>query len=137
MTVPDECRPEDVEFALTWELSAGRLVGQLRARNIGRRACRLSGKPALVVLGLDGGDLGAQTVVTLEWVEPGYLVLEAGDSAVANVGWAGWDGPPASGRVIVKWPGGQREVLASGPAQPGPAEGGATNLWTSRFTPAP
>jgi hypothetical protein len=135
MAVPDECQPGDVEFALAWQLSEGHLVGQLRARNIGRGACRLSGKPALVPLAVDGTDLGAQTVITLEYIAPGYLVLPPGGTAVAHVGWAGWDGPPASGRVIVRWQAGQQEIRADGPTQPAPPPaGGATNLWTTRFT---
>lgn len=132
--IPDECQPEDLEFALTWTPADGGLTGQLEARNVGQRACRLSGKPTLVPIGLDGAELDARTVVTLEFRDPGYVLLEPGDSAVADVGWAGWDGEPASGRLVVGWPGGRREIAVSGPPHPESSADRPTNLWSSWFT---
>jgi Protein of unknown function (DUF4232) len=135
MTSP-ECEPEDLEFALTWTPAGRGLTGRLQARNVGQRACRLSGKPVLVPLAPDGTELAAQTVITLELRAPGYVLLGPGDSAVADVGWAGWNGPPASGRMLVRWPGGQQDFRTAGPPQPEPAPDGATNLWSSWFTPS-
>jgi hypothetical protein len=60
------------------------------------------------------------------------FVLAPGERARAPVGWGGWDGPPASGKVLVTWAGGQTQVTADGPVQP-EADGPATNLWSSWF----
>jgi hypothetical protein len=127
-------QPGEVEFALSWlPGDDGRLTGELVAKNISDHAIRLSGKPSLTPIGVDGQPLAAETVVTLELRLPGYVELEPGKRASTVVGWAGWDGPPASGTVIVQWPGGQVDVAASGPRQPH-ATGPAVNLWASWFT---
>jgi len=86
----------------------------------------------LTPLGLDGELLAAETIVTLELRQPGFVELAPGERARTRVGWGGWDGPPASGTVLVTWAGGQTEVTAHGPVQP-EADGPAVNLWTSWF----
>lgn len=128
-----EARPGDVTFSLSWLAEDGALKGVLQARNVSRRRVRLTGKPQLSVLDLQGHPLEATTVTTLEFRMPGYVELDPGEAAESRIGWAGWDGPAASGRVLLAWPGGQAEVLATGPAQPA-ATGPATNLWSSWFT---
>ena len=128
-----EARPGEITFNLDWLAEEGALKGELRARNISQRRVRLTGKPRLTVLDEAEQPLEAFTVATLELRMPGYVELEPGEAAVSKVGWAGWDGAAASGRVLIGWPGGQAEVRASGPAQP-PATGPATNLWSSWFT---
>jgi hypothetical protein len=128
-----EARPADVSFTLDWLAEDGALKGALQARNVSRRRVRLTGKPQLSVIGNDGNPLEALTVMTLELRMPGYVELDPGETAVSRIGWAGWDGPAASARVLVSWPGGQTEVLASGPFQPA-GTGPATNLWSSWFS---
>jgi hypothetical protein len=93
---------------------------------------RLSGKPLLTPIGTDGVPLDAKTVVTLELRLPGYVELAPGERAMARVGWGGWDGAPASGKVIVHWRGENVELIADGPRQP-ESDGPTTNLWTSWF----
>ena len=134
MAEPDtpEAQPAEVEFSLAWRLEDGHLVGELEARNIGSRAIRLSGKPSLRPVGADGQPLDTGTVVSLELRLPGHVEVEPGRRARAAVGWAGWDGPPARGEVIVGWPGGHVVVTANGPRQP-ESSGPATNLWSSWF----
>lgn len=127
-----EAGPEDVTFALTWQAEDGALRGVLQARNVSGRRVRLSGKPGLSPLDADGQPLEAMSIMTLEMRMPGYVELDPGESARSAVGWAGWDGPAASGVVRVEWPGGQADVPATGPRQP-PGTGPATNLWSSWF----
>ena len=122
----------DVTFTLSWRMRNGRLSGDLVAVNISNHRVRLSGKPGLVAVGTDGQPLDAETVVSLELRWPGYVELNPGERARSPVGWGGWDGPPCSGKVIVRWDGGQVEVNADGPPQP-TRRGPATNLSTSWF----
>ena len=132
-----EARPHEVQFWLTWALDQdGTLVGDLRVRNISQRTVRVSGKPSLRPLGVDGQPLDTRFIVTLEGRLPNYVQLASGAEAVAPVGSGGWTGPPASGCVVVGWPGGRVEVSASGPRQP-TSPGPATNLWSSWFTEQP
>jgi len=124
--------PDDIALSLTWRPDGDGLQGELGARNVGQHRVRLYGKPRLVPLDIAGHPLAADTIVTAELRLPGYAELAPGESAVAAVGWAGWDGPAAGGTVRVEWPGGQADVPADGPRQP--AGGGpATNLWSSWF----
>lgn len=127
-----EARPGEVSFSLAWVAEDGALKGELTARNVSRRRLRLTGKPQLTVLDSLGQPLEALTIATLEMVIPGYVELDPGEAAVSRIGWAGWDGPLSSGKIVVSWPGGRAEVLASGPHQPA-ATGPATNLWSSWF----
>lgn len=130
-----EARPDEVTFSLAWVAEDGALKGVLEARNVSRRRVRLTGKPQLTVLDSQGNRLEALTIATLEMMMPGNVELDPGDAAVSRIGWAGWDGPAASGIVLVSWPGGQAQVLASGPPQPA-GTGPATNLWSSWFVRA-
>lgn len=122
----------DVELSLSWHAESGYLTGELEALNVSDHAFRLSNKPELIPIGVDGQPLDAENIVTLELRLPGYVELQPGERARTGVGWAGWDGPPASGRVLVTWGGGRVEVTADGPHQP-ESVGPATNLWTSWF----
>lgn len=131
-TETPEAQRGDVLFALSWRAESGRLRGELEARNTSNHPVRLSGKPGLTPIGRDGDPLDAETIVTLEFRPPGYVELAPGERARAPVGWGAWDGPPASGRVVVKWDGGEIEVMADGPRQP-EADKRPTNLWSSWF----
>ncbi len=127
-----EASPAEVTLALTWQSEDGALRGKLEVCNTSGHRVRLSGKPRLCPLGAEGNPLEIQTVVTMELAMPGHVELDPGECAFSNVGWAGWNGPVASGSVLVEWPGGQVEVRASGPHQPS-ATGPATNLWSTWF----
>ena len=72
------CGPADLSVTVRWERDGGGLRGQVIAENTGGRACRLPGKPGIRPLGLDGRPLPVETVITLEWVSPGYVALEPG-----------------------------------------------------------
>jgi len=128
-----EARSDEVEFVLSWRAdSRGRLTGHLEARNVCRHRVRLSGKPGLEPLGINDKPLGAACLVTLEMRVPGFVELAPGERARAPVGWAGWDGPPAGGTVIINWSGGAAKVPSDGPRQP-ESRGPVTNLSTSWF----
>lgn len=128
-----EASPSEVAFTLTWEAVDGGLQGILEGRNVSDHPVRLSHKPALIPVGVDGQPLDAETIVTAEGRLPPYAEMAPGERASATVSWGGWEGPPASGRVIVVWSGGRVEVAASGPRQP-QARGPSTNLSSSWFT---
>jgi Protein of unknown function (DUF4232) len=130
-----EASPDDIVFSLTWLPDGDALKGELEARNVGNRRVRLTGKPHLAPLGVDGRPLDAAGIVTLELVLPGFVELAPGESATAAVGWAGWDGLAAGPQVRVEWPGGQVDVATLGPREPA-GSGPATNLWSSWFVRA-
>ncbi len=130
-----EASPDEVAFTLTWLPDGDALKGELEARNVGERRVRLSGKPGLTPLGVDGQPLDTVAIITLELAVPGYVELDPGESATARVGWAGWDGLTAGGAVRVDWPGGQADVATLGPRQPA-GNGPPTNLWSSWFVRA-
>ena len=116
-----ECGPDDVRVTLAWQLQDdGGLRGRLLVENTGARACRLSGKPVLHPLDRGGRPLDAPTVVTLEFRQPGSVVVPPGGRAGAAVSWAGWAGPPAGNRAVVGWGSPRQEATAavSGPVQP-------------------
>jgi Protein of unknown function (DUF4232) len=127
-----EARPDDVAFSLSWQAEDGALKGVLEARNVSEHPVRLSGKPQLTPLDADGRPLETMSIMTLELRLPGYAELAPGETATSQVGWAGWDGPPAGRIVRVEWPGGHADVPVTGPRQPS-ARGLATNLWSSWF----
>jgi hypothetical protein len=132
-----EARPDDLELSLAWDDDdVGRLVGELRARNISTTSVRLSGKPDLRPLGVDGTPLARHAVVTLEFRSPGYAEIGPGEHGSAPVGWAGWDGPRACGHVAVRLAGAEVIVSTSGPFQP-THSGPPTNLWSSWFDLVP
>ncbi len=126
------CGPGDLSVTVRWERDGGGLRGQVIAENTGGRACRLPGKPGVRPLGLDGGPLPVETVITLEWVAPGYVALEPGQQAAAPVAWGGWEGPAASSRAQVTWEGGAATAAVEGPAQPA-ATGTPRNISSSWF----
>ena len=116
-----ECRPEDVRVTVVWEpQDDGGLRGRLLVENTGSRACRLTGKPVLHPLDHAGRPLDAPTVVTLEFRQPGFVVVPPGGRAGAAVSWAGWAGPPAGDCAVVGWGSPRQEATAavSGPLQP-------------------
>jgi hypothetical protein len=114
-----ECRPEDVAVSVEWELrDDGALAGRVVVENTGPRACRLTGKPRLRPLGADGRPLATQTVVTLEARRPDFVVVPPGGRARSAVTWAGWAGPPATGRLEVGWGDRRSTAVVRGPVQP-------------------
>jgi Protein of unknown function (DUF4232) len=125
------CGPDDLSVTVRWERDGTGLRGQVVAENTGGRACRLPGKPGVRPLGLDGQPLPVQTVVTLEWVSPGYVVLEPGQRAAAPAAWDGWDGAAASARAEVTWDGGAATAVIEGPVQPAGTDspGNITSSW--------
>jgi hypothetical protein len=127
------CEAGDLVVDLHWERHGTGLRGQVVARNAGGRRCRLPGKPGVAPLGRDGSPLPAQTIITLEWMGPGYAVLSPGDTAAARVAWPNWCGAPASGRALVSWDGGSAVAEVHGPAQPGCDPGRPGNLTSSWF----
>jgi Domain of unknown function (DUF4232) len=116
------CGPDDLSVTVRWERDGDGLRGQVIAENTGGRACRLPGKPGVRPLGLDGKPLPVETVITLEWVSPGYVALEPGQRAAAPAAWGGWDGPAASSRAQVTWEGAAVTAAVEGPAQPAATE---------------
>jgi hypothetical protein len=137
MSAEPLCEPGDLAVTVRWEPDgSGGLRGQVVAENVGSRACRLPGKPAVAPVGADGTPLPVQTVVTLEWVQPGYVILQPGQRATAPVFWLSWSGQPASDQARVGWgAGGDRSTLADvhGPLQPECAAGRPDNLSSSWF----
>jgi hypothetical protein len=112
--------------------SSGALTGWLRATNVSGRTVRLSHKPTVKPLGLDGRPLPVDCVVTLEARIPDYVDVDPGQEAMAPVGWGGWSGAPASGAWEV-----ELEVMeppvrveATGPREP-TWRGPGTNTWSS------
>lgn len=129
------CGPDDLSVTVRWERDGDGLRGQVIAENTGGRACRLPAKPGVRPLGLDGKPLPVETVITLEWVSPGYVALEPGQRAAAPIAWGGWDGPAASSRAQVTWEGGGAvTAVVEGPAQPA-GTGSPGNISSSWFRP--
>jgi hypothetical protein len=131
-----EASVEQVDLSLTWWASPdGALEGELVVVNRADHVVRVSGRPALAALGVDGQSLGADMVLTAELRVPDFVVLAPGERARAGVTWGGWDGPDCSGRFRVVLRGGRAELGGSGPRQP-QARGPATNLSASWFETA-
>ena len=126
------CGPDDLTVTVRWERDGGGLRGQVIAENTGGRACRLPGKPGVTPLGLDGKPLPVETIVTMEWLSPGYVALEPGQLAAAPVAWGGWDGLAASSLAQVTWEGGTATAVVEGPPQPA-ATGSLGNISSSWF----
>ncbi len=125
------CGPDDLTVTVRWERDGSGLRGQVIAENTGGRACRLPGKPGVRPLGLDGRPLPVETGITLQWVSPGYVVLEPGQRAAAPVAWGGWDGLAASAQAQVTWESGAATAAVEGPAQPAAtdAPGNISSSW--------
>ncbi|MGH3281588.1 MAG: DUF4232 domain-containing protein [Trebonia sp.] len=126
------CGPDDVSVTVHWERDGGRLRGRVTVENTGGRTCRLPGKPGVRPLGLDGTPLPVETVITLEMRHPGYVDLEPGQRAAAEVGWGGWNGASASPRAQVSWQGCTAVAPVEGPAQPASAQP-PCNIFSSWF----
>jgi hypothetical protein len=127
------CGPADLELTVHWERDGRGLRGQVIARNVSGRACRLASKPGVTPLRADGSPLPTQTVITLEMRSPGYVVLRPGERAAAPVRWSSWCGEPAGDRVRVDWPGGSAIGAVHGPAQPDCVPDTGENLTSSWF----
>jgi hypothetical protein len=126
------CLPGEVSVTVRWERDEGGLRGQVIVENTGGRACRLPGKPRVRPLGMDGAPLPVRNIITMEWRNPGHVVVEPGQRAAAPLLWAGWDGAGASPRAEVEWGGGTAVAPVEGPVQPTSA-GPARNLTSSWF----
>jgi hypothetical protein len=130
--VTDEKLPAG-DVQLVWSPDdQGGLTGWVEVHNSGDSVVRLSGKPGVRPLGVDGRPLTTECVVTLELRTPGYVDVPGGRVARAPVGWAGWDGPPASGQVELTVSSNSYTVVVDGPTQPA-GRGPATNLWSNWF----
>src|ERR1700721_1408242 len=127
------CGPDDLVVEVSWERDGTGLRGRLVAANVSDRACKLAGKPDVTPLGADGTPLPARTVMTLELRNPGYVILQPGQRAVAPVWWASWCGQHASDRAQVGWPRGSAVPQVSGPGQPECVQSRPTNLSSSWF----
>ena len=127
------CGAADLAVTVRWEREGTGLRGQVLAENVGGRVCRLAGKPEVSPLAGDGTPLPAQTVVTLEWRSPGFVLLRPGQRAAARVGWSSWCGRRAAGRARVRWEGGEAVTEVHGPAQPECSPGAPDNLVSSWF----
>ena len=133
------CGPDDIEVEVRWARDGTALRGQLVARNIGGRACRLAGKPTVTPLAADGTPLPVQTVITLEMMQPGYALLQPGDVATSRISWNSWCGQPVSDRAVADWNSGSAVVPVHGPVQPGcdqAQRAQMTSYWFFLETPA-
>lgn len=131
------CQASALTWTLTWEATAGGLQGQLSATNTSGQDCDLLVKPRVVPLDAHKVPLDVQTLETLEQVV-GPAVLRSGATAVSQLTWAGWCGPPAGRLVRLSLPGGGSvDVQVSGPTTPECPSRGArpTNLISGWFTP--
>jgi hypothetical protein len=118
------CRSADIAVTVRWRRdNDGSLRGHVIAENVGTRACRLEHKPRLAPLRADGTPLPVRQAVSLEFVLPGYAVLQPGERAAAPISWRSWCGAPASDRIRVSWPGGSAIARVDGPNQPECDEG--------------
>jgi hypothetical protein len=113
------CRSVDLVVTVQWRRAdEGGLHGDVVAENVGTRACRLEHKPVLAPLQADGTALPVGQAVSLEYMRPGYVVLQPGERAAAPVSWRSWCGAPATDRMRVTWPGGSAIAAVDGPTEP-------------------
>jgi hypothetical protein len=127
------CGSGDLAVDVNWEHDGDGLRGQVVAENVSGRACRLAGKPAVTPMQLGGAPLPVTTTVTMEMVEPGYVIVQPGERAAAPAVWGSWCGQQASDRARVDWPDGSTVAQVHGPPQPGCIEGRPENLTSSWF----
>jgi hypothetical protein len=109
------CGSGDLAVVVSWEHDGDGLRGQVIAENVSGRACRLEGKPGVTPLQPGGAPLPVTTTVTLEMLEPGYVILQPGERAAAPVRWGSWCGQQASDRARVDWPSGSTVATVHGP----------------------
>ena len=119
-----EAGPDDIAFRLTWLPDGDTLKGELEARNVGERRVRLTGKPQLTPLDIDGRPLDTAAIITLELMLPGFVELDPGESATAadRLGRLGRaDGRPAGAGRVAGRPGrrGHPGPAAAGGQRPG------------------
>jgi len=127
------CGSDDLVVTVSWERNGPALRGQVIAENVSGRACRLANKPGVTPLRLDGTPLPVDTTVTLEFMEPGYVMLQPGNRAAARVSWTSWCGQQASDQARVDWPGGSTMAKVQGPVQPECFQGRSDNLTSYWF----
>jgi hypothetical protein len=133
-TVP-VCGPVDLAVVVSWERVATGLRGQVIAENVGGRACQLASKPGVTPLRTDGSPLPVETIISLEWMNPGCVVLQPGERAAASVSWGSWCRTQASDQARVSWPGGSTVARVDGPTQPKCVPGRPDNLTSGWFDP--
>ena len=128
------CAPEDLALTVRWQRGGdGALHGEVVAENVSGRACRLPGKPTVTPVGADGTPLPVQTVVTMEWVQPGYVVVRPGQRAAAPVHWPSWCGQAPADQARVGWGDHVATAPVDGPLQPACDPGRPDNLSSSWF----
>lgn len=129
-----QCGSDDLAVVVNWERDGTGLRGQVIAENVGGRACKLEGKPGVTPLHPDGSPLPVATGITLELVEPGYVILQPCERAAAPVWWPSCCGHQASDRARVDWPGGSAVATVHGPTQPECLQGRPSNLSSYWFS---
>ncbi len=111
---------------------SGALEGWLHAANVSDAPVRLPGKPTVTPLDLEGRRLPVDCAMTAEMKYPGYIDVNPGEEAKAQVGWGGWSGDHAGRewevRLDYRHPPARVEVR--GPLEP-TARGPATNTYSS------
>jgi hypothetical protein len=136
LDAPAECVPEEVEIAVVWEARGGGLSGSVIVRNTGHGACRITSKPSVVPLSIDGSPLNIETIISLEFRNPNYVVIEPGEEAHASIGWS--SRPPGQvlgDQAIVRWGAPIRctQITVQEPWQP-TSISESPRMWTSWFT---
>src|SRR5258708_21249076 len=99
------CGSGDLAVVVSWEHDCDGLLGQVIAENVSGRACRLESKPGVTPLQPGGAPLPVTTMITLEMLEPGYVILQPAERAAAPVRWASFCRQHASDRARVDLPG--------------------------------
>jgi hypothetical protein len=128
-----QCGSDDLAVVVSWERDGPGLRGHVIAENVTGRACRIENKPGVTPLRPDGTPLPVKTIITAEWISPGYVTLQPGRRAAAPVWWGSWCGQQASDRARVEWPGGSTVAEVHGPIQPECSVGESSNLSSSWF----
>lgn len=97
----DLCSIRRLDISLSWIPQAnGSLKGTLSAKNTSSQSCRLSGKPQVIPLGLDGATAAVSQSQTLE--DGTDSDVPAGYVATSTLTWNSWcGGDTLSGKVMV------------------------------------
>ena len=112
-----------------WEPHGTGLRGQVVVRNVCGRTCRVPGKPAVRPLGQDGRPLDVNTIITLEFMSPGYVDIEPGQETRASVHWPSWCGPAASDQALITLASGEWiPARVTGPVQPSCVSGASSAI---------